>query len=94
VQHGSDVASVVGGQHAKRPSLQEERDDYRNGKMKHENGRSEGNVKEKLESPLCIPPIRTWTDQPQWEFSMETHMLEMAPKTMGQHHGARTDPCW
>jgi hypothetical protein len=28
------------------------------------------------------------------EFSMETHMLEFAPKTVGQHHGYRTDPCW
>jgi hypothetical protein len=40
MQHSSNVASVVGVQHAKMASLQKERDDYRNDKIKHESGRS------------------------------------------------------
>jgi hypothetical protein len=28
------------------------------------------------------------------EFSMETHMLEFTPKTVGQYHRDMTNPCW
>jgi hypothetical protein len=55
---------VVGVQHAKGASWEEERDDNRDDKMKHESGRRVDNGKENLRAPSASP-VRTWTDLPR-----------------------------
>jgi hypothetical protein len=59
--YGNDGVDVVGVQHAKGASWEEERDDNRDNEMKDESGRVSANGKEIMRAPFASP-VRTRTN--------------------------------